>query len=117
MKTARLMKIATVAIKTSLEPNAMYLSMADEIYDNTEETAEIPVFLDIEKLIGIALKTKCNALHPGYGFLAENAYFAQKCVDNKIKFIGPSPDSIYKWVIKLLPVVLPVTWYSYGNGK
>jgi acetyl/propionyl-CoA carboxylase alpha subunit len=74
----------------------MYLSMADIVYDNRDETAEIPVFLDIEKLIEISLKTKCNALHPGYGFLAENAYFAQKCVDNKIKFIGPSPDSIYK---------------------
>jgi acetyl-CoA carboxylase biotin carboxylase subunit len=96
MKTARLMKIETVTIKTSVEPNAMYLSMADIVYDNTEDTAEIPVFLDIEKLIGIALKTKSNALHPGYGFLAENAYFAQKCIDNKIIFIGPSPDSIYK---------------------
>jgi acetyl-CoA carboxylase biotin carboxylase subunit len=96
MKTARLMKIETVAVKTSVEPNAMYLSMADIVYDNTEETSDIPVFLDIEKLIEIALKTKSNAIHPGYGFLAENAYFAQKCIDNKVKFIGPSPDSIYK---------------------
>ena len=53
-------------------------------------------FLDIEKLIAIALKTNANAVHPGYGFLAENAYFAQKCIDNKIIFIGPSPDAIYK---------------------
>jgi acetyl-CoA carboxylase biotin carboxylase subunit len=74
----------------------MYLSYADEIFDNTEDISEIPVFLNIEKLISIALKTGVNAVHPGYGFLAENAYFAQKCFDNKIIFIGPSPDAIYK---------------------
>jgi acetyl-CoA carboxylase biotin carboxylase subunit len=96
MKTAQMMKIKTVAVKTAVEPNAMYLSFADEIFDNTEDVSEIPVFLNIEKLITIALKTGANAVHPGYGFLAENAYFAQKCLDNKIIFIGPSPDAIYK---------------------
>jgi acetyl-CoA carboxylase biotin carboxylase subunit len=96
MKTASLMKISTVAVKTAFEPNAMYLSFADEVYDNSEDISEIPVFLDIDKLIVIALKTGADAVHPGYGFLAENAYFAQKCIDNKIIFIGPSPDAIYK---------------------
>jgi len=96
MKTARMMNIETVAVKTIVEPNATYLSSADVIYDNTTNIAEFPVFLDIEKLIAIAKKTGANAIHPGYGFLAENAYFAQKCVDNKIIFIGPSPDAIYK---------------------
>ena len=96
MKTARLMKIKTVVIKTAVETNAMYLAFADEIFDNSEDHSEIPVFLDIEKLIAIALKTGADALHPGYGFLAENAYFAQKCIDNNIIFIGPSPDAIYK---------------------
>jgi acetyl-CoA carboxylase biotin carboxylase subunit len=96
MKTAQLMGIETVAVRTAVEPNALYLSSADLIYDNTEDTSEIPVFLDIEKLINIALKTGSDAVHPGYGFLAENAYFAQKCIDNKINFIGPDPDAIYK---------------------
>jgi acetyl-CoA carboxylase biotin carboxylase subunit len=96
MKTTHLMKIETVAVKTAIEPNAMYLSSADIIFDNTEDISEIPVFLDIDKLIAIALKTGANAVHPGYGFLAENAYFAQKCIDNDIIFIGPSPDAIYK---------------------
>jgi acetyl-CoA carboxylase biotin carboxylase subunit len=96
MKTARLMNIETVAVKTAAETNAMYLSSADLIYDNTEDISEIPVFLDIDKLIDIAIKMKANAIHPGYGFLAENAYFAQKCIDNRIIFIGPSPDAIYK---------------------
>jgi acetyl-CoA carboxylase biotin carboxylase subunit len=96
MKTAKLMNIETVAIKTAVEPNAMYLSSADVIYDNTEDQSDISVFLDIEKLISIALKTNANALHPGYGFLAENAYFAQKCIEKDLIFIGPSPDAIYK---------------------
>ncbi|MDR2909917.1 MAG: ATP-grasp domain-containing protein, partial [Bacteroidales bacterium] len=96
MKTARLMGIETVAIQTAAEPNALYLSQADAVYDNTEDTSEIPVYLDIEKLISIALQTQADALHPGYGFLAENAYFAQKCIENNIIFIGPSPDAIYK---------------------
>lgn len=96
MKTARMMNIETVAVKTIVEPNAAYLSSADIIYDNTTNIAEFPVFLDIERLIAIAKKTGSDAIHPGYGFLAENAYFAQKCIDNKIIFIGPSPDAIYK---------------------
>jgi acetyl-CoA carboxylase biotin carboxylase subunit len=96
MKTARKMKIETVAVRTAVEPNALYLSYADIVYDNTEDSTDIPVFLDIHKLVAIALKTGADAVHPGYGFLAENAYFADKCLDNKIEFIGPSPDAIYK---------------------
>ncbi|MFN8240984.1 MAG: biotin carboxylase N-terminal domain-containing protein [Bacteroidales bacterium] len=96
MKTARSMNIETVAIRTAVEPNALYLSYADVIYDNTEDTSDIPVFLDIDKLVEIAKKTNADSVHPGYGFLAENAYFADKCHDNSIEFIGPSPDAIYK---------------------
>lgn len=96
MKTAKLMGIQTVAIRTHLEPGAMYLDYADKVHDLSHDETEISVFLDIDKLIDAALKTKCNAIHPGYGFLAENAYFAQKCALNSIIFIGPSPDSIYK---------------------
>jgi len=96
MKTARRMGIKTIAIKTAMEPSAMYLSYADIIYDNTEDETEIPVFLNIDRIIEIAKKTDADAIHPGYGFLAENAYFADKCLDNGILFIGPSPDSIYK---------------------
>ncbi len=96
MRTAKLMGIASVCIRTDAEPGAMYLDFADEIYDLSGEAPDIPVFLDVERLITIALKTGCDSLHPGYGFLAENAYFAQKCYENKIAFIGPSPDAIYK---------------------
>lgn len=121
MKTARKMKILTLAVKTAAEPNAMYLDYADEVYDNTEQTSEIPVFLDIEKLISIALQSGANAVHPGYGFLAENAYFAQKCLENKIIYIGPSPDAIYKMGNKTiarriaLASNIPMAMGSQGN--
>jgi acetyl-CoA carboxylase biotin carboxylase subunit len=115
------MKIETVAVKTALEPKAMYVSLADMVYDNTEDSSEIPVFLNIERLIAIALEIKADAIHPGYGFLAENAYFAQKCIDNKIVFIGPSPDAIYKMGNKTiarriaLALKIPMALGSDGN--
>jgi acetyl-CoA carboxylase biotin carboxylase subunit len=96
MRSARVMGIETVAIKTHLEPGAMYLDYADIVHDLSGDEPEVSVFLDIDKLINAATLTECDALHPGYGFLAENAYFAQKCSDSKIIFIGPSPDAIYK---------------------
>lgn len=96
MKTADRLGIKTTVIKTATEPSAMYLSLAGQVYDDTENISEIPVFLDIDRIISIALKSGADAIHPGYGFLAENPYFAQKCADNNIIFIGPSPDSIYK---------------------
>jgi len=121
IKTARKMKIETVAVKTSVEPNALFLTMADIVFDNSEDSIDIPVFLNIERLVDIALKTGSDAVHPGYGFLAENAYFAQKCSDNGIIFIGPSPDSIYKMGNKTiarkiaLAAGIPMATGSQGN--
>ena len=121
IRTAHKMNIETVAVKTAVEPNAMFLSMADRVYDNTEDISEIPVFLNIERMIEIALETKSDALHPGYGFLAENAYFAQKCIDNRIIYIGPSPDAIYKMGNKTIArkiamaASIPMAMGSDGN--
>ncbi|MDP4222967.1 MAG: acetyl-CoA carboxylase biotin carboxylase subunit [Bacteroidota bacterium] len=121
IRTAHKMKIEVVAIRTAVEPAALFISQADIVYDNTEDSSEIPVFLNIEKIIEIALKTKADAIHPGYGFLAENAYFAQKCIENKIIYIGPSPDAIYKMgnktIARKLAVAakIPIAMGSQGN--
>jgi acetyl-CoA carboxylase biotin carboxylase subunit len=96
ISTARKMNIKTWVIKTSKEPYASYLRAADEVIDLSENPDEISEFLDVEKIIESAKKHKIDAIHPGYGFLAENPYFAQRCEDEKIIFIGPSPDAIYK---------------------
>jgi acetyl-CoA carboxylase biotin carboxylase subunit len=121
IQTAKRMNINTVVIRTAAEPNAIFISQADLIYDNTEDSSEIPVFLNIDKLIAIAVETKSDAIHPGYGFLAENAYFAQKCAENNIVFIGPSPDAIYKMgnktIAREIAVAggIPVVMGSQGN--
>ena len=90
------MGIITWVIKTSKEPSAFYLTQADKIIDFSEHLNDIPEFLDIEEIIKALKKNKIDAVHPGYGFLAENPYFAKRCEEAKIIFIGPSPDAIYK---------------------
>ncbi len=94
--TAKKMGIKTWVIKTSKEPTALYLSEADHIIDFSERLNDIPEFLDIEEIIKSVKANKIDAIHPGYGFLAENPYFAKRCEEDKIVFIGPSPDAIYK---------------------
>jgi len=96
IQTAKLMGIETWVLKTSKEPNALYLSAADHVIDFSDHTDEILEFLDIEKIIRAAKDHKIDAVHPGYGFLAESPVFAQRCEDEKLIFIGPSPDAILK---------------------
>ena len=97
IRTARKMGIRTYVIKTIKEPNAWYLEEADEIIDFSESFDDsLPEFLDIDRIIASAKKHKVDAIHPGYGFLAENPDFAKRCEEEKIVFIGPSHDAIYR---------------------
>ncbi len=96
IRTAKKLGIITYVIKTSKETNAIYLNHADEIIDFTESVDDIPEFLDVDRLIEAAIENKIDAIHPGYGFLSENPYFAQRCEEEKINFIGPSANAIYK---------------------
>ena len=94
--TAKKFGITVYGIKTSKEPNAHYLKFADKIIDFSESTEEIPEFLDIERIIEAVKSNNIDAIHPGYGFLAESPYFAKRCEEENIIFIGPSADIIYK---------------------
>lgn len=97
IRTAKEMGITTYVIKTNKEPNAWYLEEADEIIDFSESVDDnIPEFLDIERIIHHAKDRGVDSIHPGYGFLAENPDFAQRCEDEGIIFIGPSPDAIHR---------------------
>ncbi len=97
IRTARKMGIRTYVIKTAKEPNAWYLEEADEIIDFSECFDDnIPEFLDIERIIYSTKKHKVDAIHPGYGFLAENPDFARRCDEEKIIYVGPSHDAIYR---------------------
>ena len=95
-ETARKLNIKTVGIKTAKEPNALYLRLVDDVIDFSQNQDEIPEFLDIDRIIEAARKYKVDAIHPGYGFLAENPYFARRCEEAKIIFVGPSALAIFK---------------------
>lgn len=94
-RTAKKMGIESVGIRTEKEPNALYLTEVDRILDFPErEKNDIPEFLDIESLVLLAKRNKIDAIHPGYGYLSENAQFAIRCTEEGIIFIGPSPRVI-----------------------
>ncbi|WP_300829162.1 acetyl/propionyl/methylcrotonyl-CoA carboxylase subunit alpha [uncultured Rikenella sp.] len=88
-RTAKRMGIKTYVIRTVKEPNAVYLDFADQVLDFPETDGTTPEFLDIDNLVKLAVDNKIQALHPGYGYLSENAEFAQKCTDAGVKFVGP----------------------------
>jgi acetyl-CoA carboxylase biotin carboxylase subunit len=122
-ETAKKMGIKTFGIKTSKEPNALYLRLVDDVIDFSETLDEIPEFLDIERIIDAARSHKIQAIHPGYGFLAENPYFARRCKDENIIFIGPSDTAIYKMGNKTIAKQIamrhkiPLLQGSHGNVK
>lgn len=122
-QTAKKMGIKTYGIKTAKEPDAFYLSFIDEIIDFSEDIEEIPEFLDVDRLIDAVKTRKIDAVHPGYGFLAESPYFAKRCEEEKIIFIGPSSDIIYKMGNKTIAKQLakkhnvPLLEGSQGNVK
>lgn len=93
MEVAAEMDMATVGIYSDADSGSIHASMADlavRIGGNTPAET----YLDMDKIISIALQNGVQAIHPGYGFLSENAEFAQKCADHNIAFIGPSSKVI-----------------------
>jgi acetyl-CoA carboxylase biotin carboxylase subunit len=87
------MGIATVAIHSTVDRNALHVQLADEAVC-IGEAASGKSYLNIPNIIAAALTRNATAIHPGYGFLAENARFAEICGDHHIAFIGPAPESI-----------------------
>lgn len=93
IKTANVMGIKTVAIYSDADRNALHVKMADEaIYIG--ESPSIKSYLVIDTIIQAALRSGAEAIHPGYGFLSENAEFCTQCDLNNIVFIGPTASSI-----------------------
>jgi acetyl-CoA carboxylase biotin carboxylase subunit len=93
MRTCREMNIATVAVFSDADRTSMHVRYADEAYYIGPAPSK-ESYLRADKIIEVALKSKADAIHPGYGFLSENAEFAQLCNENNIIFIGPSPEVI-----------------------
>ena len=99
IKTAKRMNIRTIAVYSSADADSLHVKMADEAYlIGAAKVSES--YLVAEKIIQVALDSNADAIHPGYGFLSENAQFAQLCATHNIKFIGPSVAAINSMGLK-----------------
>lgn len=94
IRSAQELGIETVAIYSIPDEESLHVEMADEAYCLGESIELSETYLDINKIIGIAVQSECEAIHPGYGFLAENPSFVAACDKESIAFIGPNTRSI-----------------------
>lgn len=93
IRAAKELDIKTVAVYSKADTDSMHTQLADErVCIGPAPASES--YLNIPQIISAAIITECDAIHPGYGFLAENATFAEICIEHNIAFIGPSPDVI-----------------------
>ena len=95
IKTAKKLGLKTVAVYSDEDIDSPHLKLADEKI-NIGKGAASESYLSIKNIINAAKSTESDAIHPGYGFLSENANFAKKCHKEKLIFIGPDPNVIQK---------------------
>ena len=93
IKACQEMGISTVAVYSEADRRSLHVQMADEALCIGPPPA-VESYLDMDRIIDAAKQTGAEAIHPGYGFLAENAVFARRCEKEKIVFIGPNSDAL-----------------------
>ena len=99
IRACRELGIETVAVFSEADRDALHVQLADEAYC-IGPTASKDSYLNFTNIMSVATLTGCDAIHPGYGFLAENEAFAELCRECNVTFIGPSPEAITKMGIK-----------------
>ncbi|HJO78385.1 MAG TPA: biotin carboxylase N-terminal domain-containing protein, partial [Prochlorococcaceae cyanobacterium Fu_MAG_134] len=93
LRSCRELGIATVAVYSTVDRNALHVQLADEAVCIGEAQSS-KSYLNIPNILAAATSRGVDAIHPGYGFLAENDRFAEICRDHGIIFVGPSPHAI-----------------------
>ncbi|WP_284140361.1 MULTISPECIES: acetyl-CoA carboxylase biotin carboxylase subunit [unclassified Virgibacillus] len=99
IRACKEMDIHTVAIHSEADEEALHVQLADEAYCIGPKSSK-DSYLNFTNIMSVATMTKVDAIHPGYGFLAENADFAEMCRACNIIFVGPTPQAIQKMGIK-----------------
>ena len=92
-RTARRLGLRVIAVYSEADPQALHVKLADEAHAIGPAPAA-QSYLSIDKLIAAAKAARADCIHPGYGFLSENAAFAQACIDAGIAFVGPPPSAM-----------------------
>ncbi|HPT32267.1 MAG TPA: biotin carboxylase N-terminal domain-containing protein, partial [Prolixibacteraceae bacterium] len=93
MRTCREMDIETVAVYSEADRTSLHVRYAHEAY-YIGKSPSPESYLNMDRIVEVARRSGADAIHPGYGFLSENALFSQKCREAGIIFIGPSPEVI-----------------------
>src|SRR4051794_9616740 len=91
-RSAHELGIRTVAVYSNEDRFALHRFKADEAYHVGKPGEPIRAYLDIPGIVGLAKEVGVDAIHPGYGFLSENAHFARACAEAGITFVGPRPE-------------------------
>lgn len=104
MRTAAELDISTVAVFPEDDTASLHTKRADEVY--TLKGVGAAAYLDKEQMIDVAKALKCDAIHPGYGFLSENAEFARRCEEEGIVFVGPRAETLEKFGDKVRARIL-----------
>ena len=125
IRTARNMGMRTIAVYSDADAGARHVDMADEAYRIGPALAA-DSYLSVERILAVARESGAEAIHPGYGFLSENAEFAEACAAAGIVFVGPSPAAIRAMGSKIeaktlvqdagVPVVPGYNGLSQGRG-
>ena len=92
MHAAADLGIHAVAVFSEDDAESLHTRKADEAHRLSG--SGVPAYLDIEQLIAAAKEAGCDAIHPGYGFVSENAGFARRCAEEGITFVGPRPETL-----------------------
>lgn len=95
LRTCEELGIGTIAVHSTVDRHALHVQLADEAVCIGDPPSN-KSYLNIPNIISAALTRQASAIHPGYGFLAENARFAEICADHGLAFIGPSPEAILR---------------------